>query len=355
MVRDPRVFHDRNRRIVRDVARAGALMLLVLAGLEVLLRTCMYSPGITYVVDAELGKVPGAGTVVVWGTEGHGVTHYVANGEIATPYSDGASVVVLGDSHTEAFQVDDNQKFVSIAEQLLRQRGLKMDLHNLGASGATLADYAYIAPFVHRRYDPTLVVVQIEQSDFGDEGFDQRRVNHFILQNNALQLVHIPLLDSGPTAGRWLRRSLALVNYGYFRYEQIHTRQASSDARGEHSIDAHSARPDQTPGIASLELQALRDAYAGVPVIVLVLPEVPKISNHQIVREDRDYVALVQTVLGVANWSVLDPANGFRDLAAQGRLPRGFANTLPGEGHLNTNGHAVVGASLAARIESMTR
>lgn len=347
---DPRAFHEKHHQSVRHAVKAGLWTLLALAGVEMFLRIALYSPGITYVVDPDLGKTPTAGNVVVWGVEGHGVTHYVATGEIATPYTGGRNVVVLGDSHTEAFQVDDGRNYVSVAERLLREHGLEMDLHNLGFSGATLADFVSMAPVVRRRYAPELVVVQIGQSDFGSEGFDTTRMNHFVLHGDSLQLVRTPPVDSAPAQGRWLRRRLALVNYGYFRYDKIHAKIAAGHAAG-----GDAARVARMPDTTLLQLQALRDAYAGLRVMVLVLPDVPKISEHQIVSDDAEYAALVETVRGVSTWAVVDPLSGFRSLAAQRRLPRGFANTLPGDGHLNADGHAVIGARLAAQIESLAR
>ena len=78
------------------------------------------------------------GTIVRWGKEGFGTTRYSGDGEIATPFDEGMEVPVLGDSHTEAWQVDDRDKYVSIAETLLWQRHLRVNLRNLGLGGLSL-------------------------------------------------------------------------------------------------------------------------------------------------------------------------------------------------------------------------
>jgi len=69
-------------------------------------------------------------------------------------------VVVIGDSHTEALQVDDAAKFVSVAETELRRRWQLIDLDNLGFSGR-IADYIRLGPAVMSRYRPVAVVIQL--------------------------------------------------------------------------------------------------------------------------------------------------------------------------------------------------
>ncbi|MDO9300398.1 MAG: hypothetical protein Q7T89_03405, partial [Anaerolineales bacterium] len=119
-----------------------AWLFVFLLILEVVIRIFIIKPAYEHFVPG-LGIVAVDNAVTVWGVEGYGVTHYLSNGEISTPYQSEISVVVLGDSYTEAVQVNDDQKFVSVAENVLQERGLKMDLHNLGASGRSIADYVY--------------------------------------------------------------------------------------------------------------------------------------------------------------------------------------------------------------------
>jgi hypothetical protein len=100
--------------------------------------------------------VPPDRSCYVRGTEGFGVTCYFANSEIGTPYRgpEGESIVVLGDSYTEATQVSNAEKYVSVTETMLRERGYNVDLHNLGDSNRALADFVYLAPAVNQTYAP---------------------------------------------------------------------------------------------------------------------------------------------------------------------------------------------------------
>jgi len=51
----------------------------------------------------------------------------------------------------------------------------------------------------------------------------------------------------------------------------------------------------------------------------------------------------------------VDPLPEFQKVTVEGTLPRGFPNTALGIGHLNSNGHAVVGQLLAEQIEAILR
>jgi hypothetical protein len=54
--------------------------------------------------------------------------------------------------------------------------------------------------------------------------------------------------------------------------------------------------------------------------------------------------------------TLVDPLPEFQKLALSGNLPMGFSNsTQPGEGHLNRNGHEVLGKLLAETIEAVVK
>ena len=66
--------------------------------------------------DPVFGWTGPEGMVVRWGSEGWGVNRYAAAGEIETARSGGRPIAVLGDSHAEAFQVNKDDNFASVAD-----------------------------------------------------------------------------------------------------------------------------------------------------------------------------------------------------------------------------------------------
>jgi lysophospholipase L1-like esterase len=331
---------------------------LVLLGLEVFLRAFVFGPGPKYVFDSELGKIYAAGTSVFRATEGRGLTRYVANGEIATPYSGGESLVVLGDSHTEAYQVNDDEKFVSVAERSLRQKGYEVDLHNLVVSGARIANYVYMSNYVNRHYSPKVLVVQVTEEDFTpQESFRPARASYFVaLADGTLVIKHKPPVDDSRSRLSIIPQSSALVNYGRYRLDQIRTLMAPPVSQAQvASASEAAASPASGVDTVKLELQALRRAYPDIPIVILALPHVPRVEGGRIVSQDPQYVALLESIRGAGGFYLVDPLPAFLDLIAQGKLPRGFANTSPGDGHMNVDGHQIVGAALAQQLEEVLR
>jgi lysophospholipase L1-like esterase len=333
-----------------SIGRALAWVLLVLLACEALLRLFVRNPVANYAYDEEWGRRPAAGTVVVWGTEGYGVTRYVNDGEVATPYSGGENIVVLGDSHTAAPQVSDAYNYVSVAERKLWADEYDADLRNLGAAGFSLADYVYFAPYIMDHYKPGIVVIQMSDQDFwSNDGFNREHANYFIFNaDGSLGLKHRSTPRSEPIVR--FKNSLALMDFGYVRFQQIRTFIKEQPSAG-------APEPDPSPisreEMIRIQLAALRKAYQDVDLVVILLPYVPRLKDGLLEVTDDSHGFLVDEIQAIAEWSLVDPLDSFIELGAQGQLPRGFSNTLPGEGHLNVDGHQVLGTLLAAQLEEI--
>src|SRR5215471_2142940 len=291
---------------VRRIGLALACLLVTFCLLEVLVRLFVLGPGTLFAADPDIGKVPVKGTHVLWGTEGYGHTAYSNDGEITTPFADGAPVVVIGDSHTEALQVDDAAKFPSVAEA---------------------------------------------------ETFDAGHVNSFQKEaDGSLRLVHRDLRIGSPSLGARIKHASALVNYTQLRFLRIAERRAETAAAPRAEGDADPAQAIEWATVPR-QLELLHQAYPNVPVILILLPFVPRVDTGTVVADDPEYqrlLAIIRSTLhGFPGWEVVDPLAAFRSLADRGTLPRGFANSRPGTGHLNVVGHQVVGHLLADALGAL--
>lgn len=327
--------------------RTTAGILAVLLAGEFAIRALALSRRRDVRIVPELGAVSPAGATVRWGAEGRGVTHYVGDGEIATPFSGGRTVIVLGDSHTEALQVDDREKYVSVAETILQGRGAAVDLRNFGRSGMSMADYVWLVPVMRRRFQPAALVIQIDEHDFDFHAFDRKARNHFVVRSpERIELVHA---DEGPLAPApvpsrlrlWdrLTRMSALLDYARYRY----------DLGRDRSAGAPAARPPDKEAALPVRPQAqlLREAAGDTPVILLRLPYAPYLpaETDPTFRELRKDLP----------WRFLDPAAELLRSREAGRDPRTFYNTPMGGGHLNADGHAIVARMLADELGNLLR
>ncbi len=323
--------------------------------LELVLRTWIILPVFNYSDDTAWGRLPAAGTYEVYGIEGFGVTHYSSDGEIATPFSIGENVAVLGDSHTEGMQVNDDEKFASVAEAALQKAGLKYDFHNLGFSGGTVADYVYMSKLVQETYHPKMVIIQLSQTDFqGKEGFDKANENYFVAQSDgSLGLVH-KTIQRTTTWVSYLRRAFSLISFAQVRLDKIKVA-ISTPTQSTDTIADPQVNDTDLGKRRILQMNALHSAYQWTKVIIVALPYTPHIEGSQIVDYDPDYVQMIKELKSYPDWVVVDPSALFSELAKQGVFPRGFNNTEAGKGHLNAAGHAIIGKLLAETIEGMPK
>ncbi len=342
-------------RVVRYLAQAGLWLALVLVAAEALLRVTVETRPFNYTYDADWGWEPVPGSVALWAREGYGVTRYLAHGELATPYDDGdKTVVVLGDSHTEARQVNGSDTFVSVAERALRQQGLSINLRNLGRTDAGLPDYVYLAPFIKKIYHPDLVVVQISLQDFttGDS-FNTTKSNYFVLNGDAVSVAHVPVLYQNGWVGKLMHGSSLYV--AYVGRARLWAAQGLPSQAAPVASAAETSPPPKMPATVGVQLAALKAAYSDVPMILLILPQVPNLQNGKLVEQADDDESLLASAQAVSGWTGVDPLPQFVALAAQGVLPRGFWNRQPGLGHLNADGHRAAGLLLAEKIAEVLK
>ena len=85
------------------------------------------------------------------------------------PADDTQRVAVIGDSFVEAFQVEEEKTFLSIAEKELRRKGRKVELMNFGRSGFTQTEELVVLRRQVARFSPDVVMLfYLPLNDIGD-------------------------------------------------------------------------------------------------------------------------------------------------------------------------------------------
>ncbi len=340
------------------------LFIFILAGFEIILR--FFVSGVTpkSYFSPDFGPRPVAGSTIKYVREGNGVIHYSDFGEIATPYGEGSPIIVFGDSQTASYQVNDYENYVSVAEQELHDSGIKVDLRNYGYPAGTLADYAYLAPITKSQLNASVVVIQTSINDFlgqgGREGYVLSSIGNYFKENanGSLTLVHKPVEDNRafykPLIIKSALLSLSLDRLRLFRTVLNNSLSSRRDTGDANMIDPSVTKNTQSDSFIKnyqAQIAALHSAYTGQKVIIVFLPFAPLISGDQISLENTDSNLLLASIKQYDDWYVVDPSAEFKNLwVEQHKLPRGFDNSEPGTGHLNEEGHAIVGHLLAEKI-----
>jgi hypothetical protein len=354
----PVIFNHPNRAaklesISRYLVQAPLWCLLSLLVVELALRITVFNLPVYWNATNWAGDIPAPGSIMVWGREGFGITHYEKWGEIYTPHQDDQEndVLVLGDSQTEALQVMDDVKFVSLAETTLLQDGYDADLHNMGRSGLGLADHVSWIPAYINLYQPKVIVVQLTISDFV-ESFSEEQFNYFVAQDNTIsELVHRYDFSTGfkqRNRNKYIWNGFVIQELGYERWNLMQQPDLPS-------LDTNTKKEAWNADLIARQMEMLIEACNGIPLVVILLPSAPYPSGAELETMDPAHTQLKELIQHYPEVNLVDPLPQFQQLASSGSLPRGFFNTTPGVGHLNQHGHEIVGQLLAETIEQILK
>ena len=344
--------------------------LILILSLELVIRLFIYkNPPTEY--HPGWGFVPQANTQAVHGLEGFGVSDYLSNGEIATPYQDGVSIVVLGDSTTRAIQVSSSENFVSLTESGLRQRGIRADLHNLGKADRSVADYVYLAPFVIREYQPEIVILQVNPASF-QLALRDNRENYFVTTaTGGLRLVHTEVSPSFSLEFANLISHSGLLSLFEYRLRTSLTRAAHARAGEIETAGGVTAEDELSNDAASQmtlreygewlypQIQAIKTAYPDSRIVFLIIPYTPSFSESRdgevawISGVDNSLARVLEAMDGS---SVVYTLEAFEVLyKTRHLLPRGTFNSQFNFGHLNPAGHQAVAGYLISFLEGVLK
>jgi lysophospholipase L1-like esterase len=279
--------------------------------------------------------------------EGFGVSHRDDRGIRLSPYgcSSCPQVLIIGDSYTDAFQVNDDKAYPAVAEAMLAS-SRPVRLLNAGAAGASPADYLVQAANYLRRFQPAWVIIELNADDLGPDAFHPDQL-HF--RENGDRLT--PVVPAPYAYGRitrmlgYLRERSALANYAIARLD--FARNGGKGPRWfragfEPTPRAAAALPEEYP--AERELALLRAAYKNrITFLFLPLFNVPE--EREEIRFDR--------FCGETHMRCMNFRASFEAFRRAGTAPYGFPNSRFGGGHLNAAGHAAVARQVVSEIRSL--
>lgn len=131
-------------------------------------------------------------------------------------------VAVIGDSYVEALQVDVEDSFPVLAENILQSEPAcnqydTIEVYGFGYSGAPLSQYLNMMDYVARTYSPDIYVITIVHNDFEQSFRSKAQHPHFLHFefNEDGELVAIPPEPYTPSSFRRFLNEFALVRYLY--------------------------------------------------------------------------------------------------------------------------------------------
>src|SRR5215510_10340152 len=374
-----------------------------LAGCEIGLRLVGYKySGSTYTADPLLGWSlrPGASAWeadegVAWSKIN---SHGFRDRERALNKPPGVyRIAVLGDSGTEARQVDMDKTYTSLAEKELNRRhcfgGSEVEVLNFGVPGYGTAQELIMLRERVWKFSPDMIVLHVFT---GNDIFNNHRAlnvstpdlaPYFLLKDGKLTLddsfrqapafnptrIKLKGIAADITNSSVLLQMLyKLRRMGAQREEIARMEVKASAASNAPPPDYQRYLAFLPPTIPSMvEAWQVTDALIAevgreasshhAPLLIMLIP-----TAHQTSADPKDEEAYraqykiesleyaddrVERQSRANGIPVLRPTNPLREeIRRTGKYPTGFANTAPNEGHLNELGHAVVARELVRAI-----
>jgi hypothetical protein len=313
-----------------------AQLALIALGMEVLCRLFIgHTPELEE--DPRFGKITKAHSAVVQSFEGHSAsrTNMLGNLDDEMPGQlPPDSVMVLGDSFTEARHVPRADRFTDIlAARTLRR------VWNVGHAGWSPVNALGYLAANREKFAPKTLILQVSSNDLADLVASKR--GHVVERAGRLEMV-IPTRGGSSSVRATISKSAFAGQLlggiaGLF-----------GDKGGDEDGGSDCTTP---PTLAVHALPWLFGKLAQLHPDARVL-YIPKLEYHGGCY-DRCEVSRDVFAAGAAKAGLrfIDPTQAMcEDFVATGQPLHGFWNSIPGTGHLNGRGHAQVAAVIAADL-----
>ena len=264
-------------------------------------------------------------------------------------------ILFWGDSLVEGLQVDDADKMAQAFTRLAEQRGPAVLGVGLGASGERVADYYFKMP-VYERLLPNVAAHCIVIADLEDVLPDNRADCHgSFLSEPAFSLVESQCEPSG-LAREWGPLLARLELQGAFAiYRQARDLRLRFAPGPVVPDPAPAASITAKPGPAWDFLLTRLRQRTDLPLVMVYVPHAPNMDqNSMVLRSPRaELVRSFAAACAGHGIDFVDLSDAFQEYyRTELRFPRGFANTPPGNGHLNAAGHRMVAQAVLDHLTS---
>lgn len=274
----------------------------------------------------------------------------------------GNKVLLWGDSYVEALEVDDKDKSpMQFNELWRRRRQAPLTCAGVGAAGTNLADYVYYAPVYEKAIPGVKAHVVFLHSDMvrfkeirskvgGAIDFESGKPE-FIF--NAPQRETSSIKEKGVSFLRLFGLDFIWWVYNDVRKYKWRFALGKYSAKDD-MVFSHFQPPGRIP-----EKQWNYDAYEMLirkfrqstdkDIVFIYVPHVPYIYDEKIYLKDRsaDFIREISEICRKNNILFINMEDCFSDYYNETKKsPRGFPNSRPFLGHLNSEGHRLVAEKL---------
>jgi hypothetical protein len=310
--------------------------------------------------DSDFGWVPCEDSTKTQGLEGYAHIRFnnlgLRGGNISPNVIGEKRILILGSSFTFAGEVPEDKTFVKLLQKKIEDAipNHKINVINAGLPDASIANYYQLFPIYLEKVKPDLVVVQLVATDFwraikNEEGIGLR------VEGNC----DIKIIDKQEqTFKRKLIKNklyrFLIDHSGFFSYFNIRIKLfTQSEMFYVKKVDELSKKSLQNQEKLMENTSELMDCVISrwsknnIKVFILLIPGGNIYDN--IYSSDREKILTEELLLTCkkCNVDVINMSKIFlSEYLSNKRLVKGFLNSIPGDGHLNINGHHLVAECL---------
>jgi hypothetical protein len=333
--------------LLRTIAAVVAGILCAFIAWNVVAALTLWKPT-GYADHPQLGRIDRPG-LYVYGLEGFGwswLNDLGMRGPDVGPKRPGEKrLLLLGDSFTEALEVFGKDTYPRIVESALASEGVPVTVINTARNGASPASYLHLAEYYKRTFEPDQIVIQLSAQDFASDLLNPNR--NFYLEKTPTGYRTVfnesfrsadPIVQRHPWIGNVLEVPvLRLAGDTVSKY-------AARRAAGPQP-SAELGTPDE-PEFDQAALDWTVDALAREypNAIITFVPE-PDYFGDPLRKTKLERA--VEVAVRRNGLTFVDPRDSFVQAYTRDHVvATGFANTIPGRGHLNRAGHRMLAAEL---------
>lgn len=331
---------------IKKTAKTVCSLLLSFAILNII---CFFYYNVPVHFESESGS-----TDYVWeknkfyskGTEGFAWGKTDANGfnNISTEHDYNPEILIMGTSHTEAFNVAQEENYAFLLNSLMKKSNMNMNAYNIGISGHTISVCMNNFKNAVEEFKPTKYVVM--------EVFSMELT---IDEITRISEGNVKEIHSSANPLLIFLQKIPFVRCVYFQIDKlgIDIKNTDNEASKVQNKSTQTKTNDSDKEYESALNALLSDlssvaSSSGARLIILhhsslILDKKGEVTHRQISTKEK----LFRDACEKNGIEILDMYGAFADSYRKTyHLPYGFFNTAVGEGHLNKYGHKVIADEL---------
>lgn len=280
--------------------------------------------------------------------EGAGVRQADANGYLnQSSELENGYILVLGKSHTNAIEVSDKYRYVSLLNDYICGNENKNKVYSVARGGNTFADLiGGFDALIHEFDDSSCVILEMDsvgQLEDLENAIENQRT--WTENDSADYLVKNQSI--GDFSKTFIKEKMPLLAYlvneripkldlgmnGAFFYESSNLETESQDELEDRN---------QYYRVLSNAMELIRSEY-GNRIIILYHPSVSISEDGDLVTNEMLYLNELKLACQENGIEFCDMTEAFQEEYKKNYfVPYGFMNTSMGEGHLNKHGHKII-------------